>query len=71
MDSLHCNFMSDTCTGPVLFSIGQFLKKALQQVTVFIVMNQIGHRAYISYSDYSWIQMSTNAHTIYMKVTVT
>lgn len=69
MDSLHCNFTSDRYlyrASSVLFSpIEQFLKKALQQVTVFIMMNQIGHRVYISYSDYSWIQMSTNAHTIY------
>lgn len=56
MDSLHCNFMNEIYTGArsVFFSpIEQFVKKALQQVTAFIMMNQIGHRVYISYSDYS------------------
>lgn len=38
MDSLHCNFMNETCIGArsVFFSpIEQFVKKALQQVTVY------------------------------------
>lgn len=55
------------CTGAslVFFSlIEQFVKKALQQATVW-------HRVYISYSDYSCIQMSMNTHSIYMKVIVT
>lgn len=69
MDSLHCNFIKDTCTGASLvfsfFLIEQFVKKALQQATVFIIMNQTEHRVYISYLDYSCIQMSMNAHTIY------
>lgn len=54
MDSLHCNFINDTHIGAnsVSFSpqfLSQFVK-ALQQVTVFIMKNQIGQKVYISWT---------------------
>lgn len=42
----------------------QLVKKALQKLTLFLMMYCIGHREYISYLYYPQIQMSTNVHTI-------